>query len=53
MPLSVYPPMSCEDYEVKLADGFVQQAFWSGKAWWHQGKVITPASWRIIAVVAA
>jgi hypothetical protein len=53
MPLLVYPPQSCETYEVKLTDDSVLQAFWSGKAWWYQGKVVTPVGWRILEVAAA
>jgi hypothetical protein len=53
MPLTAFPPESCETYEVILADGSVHRAFWSGKAWWLQGKAIAPAGWRMIAALAA
>ena len=53
MPARVSPPVPCETYEVRLADESLQRAFWSGKAWWYQGKVITPASWRMLEIAAA
>ncbi len=51
--MRMFPPVSCESYEVKLADGSVFRAFWTGKAWWHQGKAITPIGWRASDVAAA
>lgn len=49
MPMSIYPPMPCEVYEVTLADRSVHRAFWSGKSWWLQGKPVVPAKWRPLA----
>jgi hypothetical protein len=51
--MRISPPVSCESYEVKLADDSVLRAFWSGKAWWYQGKVVVPVSWRMPMVAAA
>jgi len=51
--MAAFPPESCESYDVMLADGSVQRAFWSGKAWWLQGKVIQPIGWRLSAAIAA
>jgi hypothetical protein len=53
MSMRLSPPVSCESYEVKLADDSVLRAFWSGKAWWYQGKVVVPVSWRMPKVAAA
>jgi hypothetical protein len=46
IPISIFPPIPCESYEVKLTDGRVIRAFWSGKAWWYQGKAVAPIRWR-------
>lgn len=53
MSMSAIPPESCESYDVRMADGSVQRAFWSGKGWWLQGKAVMPVSWRMLVALAA
>jgi hypothetical protein len=53
MPIGMYPPEPCETFDVKLPDGSVQQAFWTGKKWWMRGQDVHPREWRIPAVRSA
>jgi hypothetical protein len=53
IPMAAFPPEPCETYVVRLADGAEHRAFWSGKAWWLQGKAITPVGWRSLVALAA
>jgi hypothetical protein len=53
MPMAMFPPEPFETFEVRLRDGSVQRAFWTGQKWLLRGETITPACWRIPTGVAA
>jgi hypothetical protein len=47
MPIGLTPPEPCETFEVRLADGSVDQAFWTGRKWWMRGQDVFPREWRL------
>ncbi len=47
MPIALYPPEPCETFEIRLADGSVDQAFWTGRKWWRRGEDVRPMAWRM------
>lgn len=53
MPMTMFPPEPCETFEVRLADGSVHRAFWTGQRWLLRGATITPQQWRVLLAAAA
>jgi hypothetical protein len=44
----VLPPERFEAIEVRLEDGRVHRAVWTGAKWWSDGREVSPTAWRPI-----
>jgi hypothetical protein len=42
----LFPPERFEPIEVRLPDGAVKRAVWTGAQWWCDGREVEPAAWR-------
>ena len=47
MSMKLYPPERFETLEVRLADGSVVRAIWTGAKWWGNGQTLEPQAWRM------
>ena len=47
MPMKLYPPERFETLEVRLVNGSVMRAIWTGAKWWGNGQTLEPQAWRL------